>query len=226
MTLVVCFRGKDGLVLAADSRGTIGDPRGLTAITDSMIKIFKLSKYVGTVAYGQAELAAQLVEEVRNSLKEEKYFSPIFKVMRNTLREKYGSWMERIPIERRPVLGFIVAGFEENKDIKIYYLSSPLDFAPQLVQTGIALGGIPQYATYLTHRLYDPEMTREQLVHLAVYVISETSTQDPKVGGPIRVTEISWEKGYIELEQYHIEEVIQRNEKAHEKLRNFFLGKE
>ncbi|MDW8005073.1 MAG: hypothetical protein RMI04_09710, partial [Thermofilaceae archaeon] len=78
MTLVVCFRGTDGLVLAADSRGTIGDPRGLTAVTDSMIKIFKLSEYVGTLAYGQAELAAQLIEEVRKEITEEKYFTPVF----------------------------------------------------------------------------------------------------------------------------------------------------
>ena len=53
MALVVCFRGKDGLIFAADSRGTIGDPRGLTAITDSMLKMFQLSQYVGIVAYGQ-----------------------------------------------------------------------------------------------------------------------------------------------------------------------------
>ena len=219
MTLVVCFKGKDGLVLAGDSRGTIGDPRGLTAITDSMIKIFKLSEYVGAVAFGQAEMAAQLIEEVRNSLKGEKYFAQIFHVMRETLRKEYGSWMERVPREERPVVGFIVAGFEENKDVRVYYLTSPLDFAPQLVQTGIALGGIPQYATYLTHRLYDSEMTMEQLIHLAVYVISETATQDTKVGGPIRVAKISWEKGYEELEQSLIREVIQKNEEAHKKLR-------
>jgi len=46
--LVLCFRGKDGLVRAVDSGGTIGDPRGLTAIMDFLVKIFKLTKYVGT----------------------------------------------------------------------------------------------------------------------------------------------------------------------------------
>gem|GEM_PF-3816862 len=79
--------------------------------------------------------------------------------------------------------------------------------------------------TYLTHRLYNPEMTTEQLVHLAVYVISETATQDPRVGGPIRVADITWEKGYVELEESYIDEVNRRNEEAHERLRQFFLGK-
>jgi 20S proteasome alpha/beta subunit len=43
MTLVTCFRGKDGVVLAADSRGTIGDPRGLTAINDTQQKLLSLN---------------------------------------------------------------------------------------------------------------------------------------------------------------------------------------
>ena len=35
MTLLVALRGKDGIVAAADSRGTFGDPRGVTAQNDS-----------------------------------------------------------------------------------------------------------------------------------------------------------------------------------------------
>lgn len=74
MTLVVCFKGKDGLVLAADSRGTIGDPRGLTAINDSMIKLFQLSKFVGILIYGQAELGAQLILEIKKNLESENLY--------------------------------------------------------------------------------------------------------------------------------------------------------
>jgi Resolvase, N terminal domain len=46
MTLILGLRGKDGVVLAADSRGTIGDPRGLTAIDDTQTKLFQLGKYL------------------------------------------------------------------------------------------------------------------------------------------------------------------------------------
>lgn len=45
--MIVALQGKDGLVMAADSRGTVGDPRGLTAVNDSYAKIFKLSMYCG-----------------------------------------------------------------------------------------------------------------------------------------------------------------------------------
>ncbi|MEM0049772.1 MAG: hypothetical protein QXW39_04465, partial [Candidatus Bathyarchaeia archaeon] len=94
MTLVVIFQGTDGLVLAADSRGTfIGSPRGLTIITDSMVKMFKLTKYVGIVVYGQGELAAQLVIEVQKSLTpQDLYVSQVLEKIRSILRSKYGDW--------------------------------------------------------------------------------------------------------------------------------------
>lgn len=228
MTLVVIFQGTDGLVLAADSRGTfIGSPRGLTIITDSMVKMFKLTKYVGIVVYGQGELAAQLVIEVQKSLTpQDLYVSQVLEKIRSILRSKYEDWFKAIPMENRPVVGFILGGLEEDGSAKIYLLSSPLDFAPQLCVTKVALGGILQYAAYLTRRLYNPEMSRKHLIPLAIYVISETATQDPRVGGPIRVAEISMDKGYIELEQKYIEEVIKRNEGINKRLRGFFFREE
>jgi len=41
MTLTVCIEGSDGMVLASDSRGTFGDPRGLTAQNDTIKKIIR-----------------------------------------------------------------------------------------------------------------------------------------------------------------------------------------
>jgi 20S proteasome alpha/beta subunit len=227
LTLVVCYKGVNGLVFAADSRGTIGDPRGLTAITDSMVKLFQLSNYVGIMTYGQAELAAQLIQEIKRTLSEEDiYLTPEFlEKVRNTLRTKYSDWFRGVPHERRPAVGFIIGGFEDG-EAKIYYLTSALDFAPQLDVKGHALGGIPQYATYLTHRLYNPKMTLDDLVKLAVFVISETATQDPKVGGPIRVAVILREEGYKELDESYVNKVIKENERAHEELRKFFFGGE
>ncbi len=229
MTLVVCLKGKDGLVLAADSRGTIGDPRGLTAINDSMIKLFKLSNYVGVLSYGQAELAAQLIQEIRNILTpEDHYISQIVAKTRNILRAKFNEWFKNIPIDKRDkivAIGFIIAGLEDDNTVKTYYLNSVLDFAPQLVVTGIALGGVPQYATYLTHRLFNPDMSIEELVSLAHYVITETATQDPKVGGPVKVVKITIENGYESLSQSDLDEIKKNNEKINKTLQHcFYVG--
>lgn len=227
MTLVTCFKGRDGIVLAADSRGTIGDPRGLTAINDSHIKLFNLSKFVGIVSYGQAELAAQLITQIKAKLApSDIYFTPIFERSREIAKNEYENWFKNIPREQRQVIGFIIAGFEEDAVSKMYYLSSPLDFAPQLCTTGIALGGIPQYATYLTHRLYNPEMPAKSLILLAAYVIAETATQDPKVGGPIRIAEIHFDRGYRELQEAEIREVLGRCSELNKHLREFFFAKE
>lgn len=227
MTLVACLQGVDGLVLATDSRGTIGDPRGLTAIRDAQTKLFELRKFVGIVSYGQAELAAQLIAEIKAKLEPtETHFSAVFEKTRQTVKSKYEEWLRNMPREQRPVLGFIVAGFEENGEAKIYYISSPLDFAPQLCTTGIALGGIPQYATYLVHRLYDPQMSRRNLRLLAAYIIAETATQDPKVGGPIKMAEISPDAGYSELGEAEISEVMEHNNQLNKRLRDFFFPKE
>ena len=227
MTLVVCLEGKDGLVLAADSRGTIGDPRGLTAISDSHTKLFQLSKFTGIVSFGTAEIAAQSITAIKDNLgSDDIYFSSVFDKARETIRTKYTEWFRNLPLERRPVLGFIIAGLEEDKKAKMYYLQNRFDFAPQLCTTGIALGGIPQYATYLVHRLYDPKMSIKNLITLAAYVISETATQDPKVGGPVRIAQISSDEGYHQLDQSQVKGVVERNEKLNKQLRNFFFPRE
>lgn len=56
MTLIVALKGADGLVLAGDSRGTYGDPRGVTAQNDSMIKLYQLTRYAGVLTAGNAGL--------------------------------------------------------------------------------------------------------------------------------------------------------------------------
>jgi len=69
-------------------------------------------------------------------------------------------------------------------------------------------------------------MTRKHLISLAAYVISETATQDPKVGGPISVAEIPKEGEYRELKKDEVEKVIKMNDNKNEKLRKFFFGEE
>lgn len=48
--------------MAADSRGTIGDPRGLTAVNDTAQKLFHFGK-CALVTAGSAELALALLDE-------------------------------------------------------------------------------------------------------------------------------------------------------------------
>ncbi|HZE72156.1 MAG TPA: hypothetical protein VE135_21825 [Pyrinomonadaceae bacterium] len=231
MTLILSLKGKDGMVLAADSRGTIGDPRGLTAINDSYTKLFKLSDHCGIAVAGASELAAKLVDELRVTLNQGKqtWADAILQETRKLMRARYDDWFSKFKLEDRPNVNVIITGYHKDKQNTViprtYLLASPLDFAPQLSPKGNMLAGVPQYAVYLMHRLYNPAMGVANLTRLAAYLISETATQDPEVGGPIRMASITETAGFRELETSEVLEIIEVNEEQNTKLRNFFFEK-
>jgi 20S proteasome alpha/beta subunit len=189
-------------------------------------KLFKLNDRAGIVSYGQGELAAQMIVEVQKEVQKapDMRIPSLTDVTRQVLRTRCQEWFKNVAADARPALGFILGGIDEQGVPRAYYLTNQLDFAPQLVTTGVALGGVPQYAIYLAHRLYNPEMTRQNLLALAIYLISETATQDPKVGGPIRVAEISADGGYSEITPETIKSMTDRNEDQTKRLREFFFG--
>ncbi|MBI2304446.1 MAG: hypothetical protein HYU86_06825 [Chloroflexi bacterium] len=106
----------------------------------------------------------------------------------------------------------------------IYLLNSQFNFAPQLF-TGNSpcMAGVPQYAVYLVHRYYDPGISPERAKALAEYLIAETASQDPKVGGPIHIAEITPYNEYRELSQTEVEEIHKSNAELNQRLRQFFL---
>ena len=61
MSLLVCLRGTDGLVLATDSRGTFGDPRGVTAQNDQIKKLYLANERVGILVAGAGDLGSTVV---------------------------------------------------------------------------------------------------------------------------------------------------------------------
>lgn len=60
------------MVLASDSRGTFGDPRGITAQNDNMKKVYGVSKYVGVLFAGSGELGANIINEIQKEIVEKK----------------------------------------------------------------------------------------------------------------------------------------------------------
>ena len=229
MSLVVALEARDGLVLAGDTRGTVGDPRGLTAISDVHRKIFPLCSYCAVGMVGASELGSALLDQMRQRIEGEghKYISDVLPYVRQQFRDSFNDWFQQFPVDKRPVVVFTVLGYreEDGKFVpKIYMLNNQLDFAPQLVTHGTCLIGVPQYATYLTNRYYDRMMSKENAESLAVYLISETASQDPKVGGPIHMAEITPKGGYTELTDQQIKRLKSRNNKQSQQLKKFFFG--
>jgi len=226
MTLVVAMKAQDGIILAADSRGTVGDPRGLTAITDDQEKIFSLGS-CGIAFAGASEVGAALLDEwKKKKLDGPKDVEEAVTTLVPESADCFARWYRDIPAEKRPGVVMTLAGFRDTgkgSEAMIYLMTSNTNFAPSLFGNNPCLSGVPQYAVYLRNRYYDPSISLTQARHLAEYLISETASQDPKVGGPIRMAEITPKTGYNELTPEEVAEVQKANQKLNADMRQFFL---
>ncbi len=226
MSLAVALEGTDGVVLAVDSRGTIGDPRGLTAINDHHQKLFRLTKWAGICVFGAAEIGAELVRRIEVAVASgddlDGRVDVIEEQVRSTARQEYANWFSSLEVGSRPGLGLLLSGIKTDGGPRTIVYSHQLDFAPQVAAAGVMMGGIPQYAIYLCHRFYDRSQPVAKLANLAEYLISETATQDQKVGGPINIARISATSGYNELTLEQVAEIHKRNGEQSQALREHF----
>jgi 20S proteasome alpha/beta subunit len=239
VTLIVALKGLDGIVMAADSRGTYGDPRAVTAQNDSMIKLHQLSRHAGLLMAGDAGLGNQLLASWPGDRAASIPTPTLMESFRQHIRNQYGAWFQGFAIQQvhgstlpvRPNLSFVIAGYDCDATGKastptLYNLSSLYDFAPVRLDHGFALDGIAQYALYLFNRLYRDGYSTEKLKSLAAYAITETASQDGKVGGPIRMATISPDEGYIEIPPTDVDALITQNESRSDALRRSFFGED
>ncbi len=237
MTLLVGLQGADGMVLACDSRGTFGDPRLTTAQNDTIIKLYEVSRYAGVMIAGNGDLGSTIMDAFKAKGLTTAGVLTIVNELRKLLCAKYKEWFSEFAIQNlgqkdkptRPDLGIIVGGIEgagPNKPGKQYLiqLQAAQDFAPMTSSYGFILVGVPQYALYLMNRLYRPDCRMAQIEHLAYYVISETASQDGKVGGPIRVARITPGEGYRPLTDAELTDISNRNEQRSAELARSFFG--
>ncbi|HEX6395749.1 MAG TPA: hypothetical protein VFZ97_20140 [Acidimicrobiales bacterium] len=230
MTLLVALKSTDGIALAADSRGTFGDPRGITAQNDSQQKARVLAPHVAVLQAGTGDVGTLLIQEVTQQIQNANLdgVTPVMEVLRSHSRQRYNEWFPSVPAipapalaqmgqtATRPDLVFIVAGYEVGSGgadaQKLYSLGSQLDFSPMLHDYGFAVQGVAQYALYLLNRLYEPGRTVQEMTALAAYVITETASQDGKVGGPVNLVTISEQNGCVHLSAQEVENIIRSNE--------------
>ncbi len=229
------------MILACDSRGTFGDPRGVTAQNDNMEKIYAVSKYVGVLIAGSADLGSMVIKEIQTQIatKKTEGVTPVMELIRDILVRRFNEWFTGFLIQPvdgaqapvRPNLVFLVGGYDLNGEGKptiqrTYNLNSLFNFAPFLIDYGFALEGIPQYALYLLNRLYSQESTVANLIPLAAYVITETASQDGKVGGPVKMLKILPDVGCVSLTAEEINMVIESNIARSKSLKTSFFGSE
>lgn len=228
------------MVLACDSRGTFGDPRGATAQNDTMRKLYSASKYAGIMLSGIAPLGSQLMEEVSQKIKAERIegATKVMEAARVPFQTRYDEWfpnflpqaVQGVPAPVRPALHALVAGYDVDGNgtpagQRIYSAVSELNFAPMLHDYGFCVEGVGQYALYLLNRLYEPKSKVTELSALAAYVIAETASQDGKVGGPLQMMTITPNDGYTLLSSKKIDKLIAMNAQRASLLKYTFFNR-
>ncbi|MCJ7634635.1 hypothetical protein MUP77_19865 [Candidatus Bathyarchaeota archaeon] len=226
MTLIVGMKSSSSIIMAADSRGTIGDPRGLTAINDNQVKLFQLGR-CGLGIAGASEMGAALLDELlRSDCRDVATVDNASKKVVQQCADYFARWFRDIQPAQRPGVLLTLAGYrvapKASPQPMIYLLNSQLNFAPQLMGNLPSLMGIPQYAVYLVHRYYEPTISADKAKALAEYLIAETASQDPKVGGRVCMAEITPD-GYRELAEAEVNSIHQANAELNQRLRKFFL---
>jgi len=222
MTLVTAAQGKDFVVAGTDSRGTFGHPEVAFSAYDTMQKLVVLTPHVVVLTFGAGEVGDNILEEFkREKLHEHTELDGVSIILRELQAyclNKWNQWLVNVPFQARPVIGYIVAGLDKDsgntyKVPKIYSMISAMGFMPALHRYGWANGGIPIYAIYLYGRRYKPDMSIDELSGLSIYVISETASQDQRVGGPIRMAQIL-STGCKELTEDQIRELLDKYKKG------------
>lgn len=204
MTLVTAAQGVNFVVAGTDSRGTFGSSEVAFSAYDTMQKLVVLTKHVVVLTYGAGEVGDNILEEFRREVLSAQPnldgVSTVLRELQSYCLRKWNEWLGNVPFQVRPIIGYIVTGLDANgKDAegrdkyevpRIYSMISAFGFMPAFHRYGWANGGIPIYAIYLYGRRYKANMPMDELSGLALYVISETASQDQRVGGPIRMVQI------------------------------------
>jgi len=173
--------------------------------------------------------------EIQTAIRGLEGITPIQQAVHTLVRQKYQQWFPQFAIQElpnasapvRPDLALLCGGFDVDSSgqptqQQVFQLVSQMDFAPMLHNYGFALCGIAQYALYLLNRLYRREALVEQLKSLAAYVITETASQDGKVGGPVQMAVITKEAGCVQILASELGEILKKNEARSESLKDLF----
>jgi hypothetical protein len=209
----------------------------MTAVNDTVQKIYRLSPRTAIALVGQAETGASLIQNITAGLAAQPgaNVDQAAESIRTLGNLFFGQWfgppqfmmgpMGPAPVPR-PDVWFLLVGYSASGQPKIITLGStpPFNFAPNLSTTGFAASGVVPLAFYLLNRLYRRGLSLEIAKDLAAYCIQETASQDGKVGGPIRLAVARVNTDIAILDEAEMAEVIRRADRHRETLRNSFLN--
>lgn len=218
MTIIVGVICNDGIVLASDSQA--GSFKGVHVKRLDYTKIYDFSFDRATTLVtgaGETPFITRAIEIFESKAKESKFHkcrevADLAETVMNEVNKRYiverGKELGFIksPTAARPrwqddrTLGFaLVVGLCCNNESRIYTVYP--DGVAERAERYASLGSGSAFAEYLLARLYRDDLTLDEAIRVAVYVIEEVKKVDLHCGGPTQVVAV---KG---------NQVIRKNEK-------------
>jgi len=211
-TLVIAARGRNFMVLGADSKGILGDLDGPIVVGSKAMKITLLSNHVAAAAYGVAEFGENLLDQFQ-CVKEANLdgVTEVMERFRMFCKDKWQEWFGDIDIGRQPNLGFVIAGLNIGQSgqydtPKMYSIESWYNFAPALHRRPHVCRGIYSLATFIMDENYREDMDANEMMSLVESTISKVALSDPRIGLPVRIALIDTTLG-ARIKEEQTEEV-------------------
>ena len=192
-TLVIAARGKNFVVLGADSKGILGDLDGPIVIGSRALKITILSNHVAAATYGVAEFGENLLDQYQSTKEADlDGVTNVLESFRIFCRDKWNEWFSNFEVASQPHLGFVVAGLDIGQSgqydtPKMFSIESWYNFAPALHRYRHVCRGIYSLATFIMDQNYREDMDINEVISLVESTISKVAQSDPRIGLPVRI---------------------------------------
>ena len=202
MSLIIALKGFECLLLASDTRMTEGYTLEGPKTRDDSQKFLSLGEHLAVLTYGLTEVGytgiTSLKDEVSKNAVQKITFPSVIEIGERTFKRVSSEWSsanQEIPRRDRDV-GFVIAGYDMEKDwLRIFNFQSP-DFLPKEAGSGVLLAGQWHVAKFFIRKLYKGDMSLEKLKHLSVFLLDSTMTVYKTVGGNIKLATVTKPCGF------------------------------
>jgi len=184
MTVGISMILNDSVIFASDSLVSKGTSEMWVG---ECSKIFKLGEYVGGIVWGAIDLAMSIVDEFNNENVSFDNYDGLIMKFSAFCRGRYKKIFNS-PFKRKIFLGYLIGFYDSGGNREMYSIRSDFNFAPLRVSNGSEVVGVDKIARYLLAKHYKRDLSREQALVLAHYVVNENIKLLPLIGGPIQMS--------------------------------------
>ena len=205
MSIAIALIGKDGIVLATDSRMLTIFGGQIRTHKDGYRKLWAIGTNIAIAGVGNiAGYESELVEGFQKQVEDTWDFAQIVDKFTEYVRAKWSEAIEHIDIQilisTQCIIEFIIVGYQNDipKIKRVYWERTEQITVPRNIESerGWHVAGIQMLAEYWLNKLETilPTMSIEKLKKLATMLIHESKYFDA-VGGNIQMASIQKDMG-------------------------------